>query len=294
MSVFELYLKDYRIWRLLAFGALSIEIAYGIPSCSRMAVIVPILLYLLIKSFVFKIKYWEIAFIFAIIIFVLFPFGNACRNPSILSAYQVIKPANNQVPVTNQISAFNMPISSISVSNADDFLIDSFLSRINQTTVFSKILEVPRDVIASYGSSLSNFLITLGSPRFIWKNKPLSTNSFGNDFGRHLGILSPEDSVTSVGPTIIGDFYINFGILGIILGMFLLGMAFRFIYDYLIKLTAVSSSGLLIYSIFWIQLIQGMENWIASTWAGLVKLFVILLLLHLFLTNKQSQSMVLR
>jgi len=53
--------KDYRIWRLLAFSALSIEIAYGIPSCSRMAVIVPILLYLLIKSFVFKIKYWEIA-----------------------------------------------------------------------------------------------------------------------------------------------------------------------------------------------------------------------------------------
>jgi len=220
--------------------------------------------------------------------FVLFPFGSACRNPSILSAYQVIKPLTNQVPVTNQTSVFNISISSISVSNADDFLIDSFLSRINQTAVFSKILEVPRDVIASYGSSLSNFLITLGPPRFIWKNKPLSTNSLGNEFGHRLGILSPEDFVTSVGPTIIGDFYINFGILGIILGMFLLGMPFRFIYDYLIELTAASSSSLLIYSVFWIQLIKGMEDWIAPTWAGLVKLFVILLLLHLFLTKRQK------
>jgi len=276
--------KDYRIWKLLAFSVLFIEIAYGIPSCSRVAVIVPILLYFLIKSHLFKIKYWEIAFIAAAIIFVLFPFGNICRNPSILSAYQVIKADINQIP------AFNIPVSSISVSNTRDFLADSFLSRINQASVFSKILEVPRDVLASYGSSLSNFLMTLGPPRFIWKDKPLSTNSLGNDFGHQLGIISPEDFTTSVGPTIIGDFYINFGIPGIIFGMFLAGIVFRFIYNYLVKLTAVSSSGLLIYSIFWIQILQGMENWTAPVLAGLMKLFVILIIIHFFLIYKAGSK----
>ncbi len=271
---------NYKKWRLWAFGVLAVEGFYGGPTCSRIAVIVPVLLYLLIKSFVSKIKYLQIGFVSLAMVLILFPFGNACRNFSLLNSYQILNsPPGNQEQV-------NHP--AINIENVGGFIVDSFWGRVNQSFIFSKVLSAPRAITASYGSSLSNFLSTLGPPRFLWPNKPLSTNSLGNDIGHQLGILSPEDLKTSIGPTLIGDLYMTFGILGIILGMFFMGAFFRFIYDYLIKLTDISSSGLMIYSVFWVQVIQGMENWIAPIWAGLIKYFVLLVIVHLFLVIKKD------
>lgn len=274
--------NNYRMWGWLAFSVLSLEIAYGVPSCCRITVVSPLLVYLLTKSYLSKIRYREIALTFAVVAFILFPLGNFCRNPLTLKNYHIVNPPQDNQKLINSRN--------INISNAGNFLIDSFLSRINQSFVFSKILDAPPELLAPYGSSLSNFLLTLGPPRFIWKNKPLSTNSLSNDFGHKLDILAPEDFTSSVGPTMIGDIFINFGIAGIIFGMLLIGMIFRFIYDYLIRLTNVSSSGLMIYSVFWIQIILGMENEIAPVWAGLIKLFAMLFAIHFFLTYKTETN----
>jgi len=273
--------RDYKKWKLLAFGVLAIEIFYGAPTCSRIAIIIPVLLYLLIKSLVLKIKYLQIGFVAIAMVLVLFPFGNICRNFSLLNSYQILdfSSANSQKQIN---------YSNIKIENVGGFIVDNFWGRINQSFIFSKVLDAPRAITASYGSSLSNFLSTLGPPKFLWPNKPLSTNSLGNDIGHRLGILSSNDFETSIGPTLIGDLYMVFGILGIILGMFFMGVFFRFIYDYLIKLTDISSSGLMIYSVFWVQVIQGMENWVAPIWAGLIKYFVLLVIVHLFLVIKKD------
>ncbi len=271
---------DYKKWRLLAFGVLMIEIFYGAPTCSRIAVIVPILLYLLVKSFVFKIKYLQIGFVFLLMALILFPFGDICRNFSLLNVYQILDSSPGNHGQANY--------SAIKIENIGGFIMDSFWGRVNRSFVFSKILSAPRADISSYGSSLSNFFSTLGPPKFLWPNKPLSVNSLGNSIGHSLGVLYPEDSKTSIGPTLIGDFYMISGILGIILGMFFMGALSRFIYDYLIKLTNVSSSGLMIYSIFWVQVIQGMDNWVAPVWASLIKFFILLTAAHLFLAAKKT------
>ncbi len=132
-----------------------------------------------------------------------------------------------------------------------------------------------------------NFFISLGPPRFIWKNKPIISGG-GNEFGRQIGVLNPDDYTTSIAPNIVGDWYMNFGLAGIIFGMFFFGAIFRFIYDCLIKNTGGVFSGAMIYSIIWIQIIKGSEDFIAPVWAGLVKLLVILIIIHFALTNKKA------
>ena len=84
----------------------------------------------------------------------------------------------------------------------------------------------------------------------------------------------------------VGDWYMNFGLAGIILGMFFMGMLFRLIYEYLIKRTGISFSGVMIYSILWLNIIKGMEDWIAPVYAGLVKIFILLLIIHYFLIKR--------
>jgi hypothetical protein len=137
-----------------------------------------------------------------------------------------------------------------------------------------------------YGSSLREVLLSFSPPRFLWENKPESANVKSNEFGHKIGILTSDDNVTGIGPTVIGDWYMNFGIIGIIAGMFLTGMIFRAIYNYFIIETGVSSAGILIYSVVWIQLIKGIEDWIAPIYVGLFRLLAILLIIHLFLVKK--------
>ena len=189
-----------------------------------------------------------------------------CRNPEILRVYSVV--TDNKV----------------SISHIPNLAADSFLSRFNHSYIFSKILEYPQPLL--YGSSLSEFFVSLGPPRFIWKDKPLSINASGNEFGHVYGIVNPDDFESSVSPTIVGDWYINFGLAGIIGGMFFIGLLFRVIYEYLIRATNHSLSGVMIYSIAWIQIMHGMESWIAPAYAGLFKLLIMLVIIHFFLRKK--------
>ena len=82
----------------------------------------------------------------------------------------------------------------------------------------------------------------------------------------------------------------NFGVWGIIFGMLFFGSLYRFIFDLFIRKSGSSLSGAVIYAIFWIQIIKGTEDWIAPVWAGLVKLFVILLVIHFSLIGFKWKS----
>ncbi|MFH1088495.1 MAG: hypothetical protein V1719_01490 [Patescibacteria group bacterium] len=258
----------YTHWRWLAYGIFAFEICYGLPTCSKFLVIVPIFLYLVVRSYLIKIEYWRITLWLMIIILFLFPFGRFCRKDVTLQNYLTVSDA------------------SVKVSGLDSLIGSSFLNRIDQSTIFSKIVESQEPFL--HGKSLLNFFVTLGPPRFIWKDKPLSMNAYGNDFGHRMGIVGPSDLKTSIGPTMVGDWYLNFGILGIILGMFWMGILFRLIYEYFIKATKTSLSGVFFYSIIWVQIILGMEDWISPIYAGLIKLSIIMVIVNFFLLKRKS------
>jgi len=232
----------------------------------------PFIIYLIVRWYVWE-RNLKITLIAAgLMAFILFPLGNACRTPAILSLYQINKP---QIGEQQKISF---------IVNSAKFASDSFLSRVNELSVFSAIINNSQSL--EYGSSLREVLLTFSPPRFLWENKPKSANISSNEFGHKIGVLTPDDKTTGVGPTVIGDWYMNFGLFGIAVGMFLTGIIFKIIYNYFIVKTEASSSGVLIYSFVWIQLIKGMEDWIAPIYVGLFRLLAMLLIIHLFLKKK--------
>lgn len=264
----------YKIWRFLAWGSLLFEIFYALPSCSRMEIITPLIIYLIVRWYILEKNFWNIFLVAGMIAIFVFPVGNICRHPKALIGYQENSTFSGESPVSL-------------VLNSGRFAADSFLSRINQSVILSAIINNPQPL--EYGKSLREILFVFGPPRFIWENKPLSVNASGNDLGHRLGILGSDNHITSIGPTIVGDWFINFGLAGIIFGMLLIGMLFRLIYEYLIKCTGMSLSGVMIYSVFWIQIIKGMEDWIAPVYVGLIRMFIILLIIHFLISEKQQK-----
>jgi hypothetical protein len=61
-------------------------------------------------------------------------------------------------------------------------------------------------------------------PRFLWPDKP--TKELGQGFGHRYGYLNPRDEKTSLNLPVLVEFYANFGMTGVIIGMWLVGLIY--------------------------------------------------------------------
>ena len=98
----------------------------------------------------------------------------------------------------------------------------------NADLLTDAVLRTPDEVPFWDGStyrSLAGALV----PRFIWPDKPEKT--LGQDYGHRYGYLSDSDLDTSFNLPVLVEFYINYGTVGVILGMFVLGTVLRGIED---------------------------------------------------------------
>ena len=65
-------------------------------------------------------------------------------------------------------------------------------------------------------------------PRIFWKNKP--SDILGNEFGHRYNVLTPDSEVTkkdiatSWNMPLLNEFYVNFGNIGVLVGMFIIGV----------------------------------------------------------------------
>ncbi|MGC4065901.1 MAG: hypothetical protein QM784_14875 [Polyangiaceae bacterium] len=77
-------------------------------------------------------------------------------------------------------------------------------------------------------------------PRFIWPEKP--DMSVGNVVGHKYLVIAEDDEVTAISPGLIGEMYMNFGYVGAIFGMFVLGIVTVLIQEFLLRF--VGTAGL--------------------------------------------------
>ena len=65
-------------------------------------------------------------------------------------------------------------------------------------------------------------------PRVFWKNKP--SDELGNEFGHRYNVLTNDshdtkkDNSTSWNMPVLNEFYVNFGNIGVLIGMFIMGV----------------------------------------------------------------------
>jgi hypothetical protein len=106
------------------------------------------------------------------------------------------------------------------------------------------ILRTPREIPYWGGHT---YLSLIGSfvPRFLWPDKP--TKELGQAFGHRYGYVGQRDEATAFNLPILVEFYLNFGLSGVVLGMALVGIIYHIVaravnspgQDYLVSLAGV-------------------------------------------------------
>jgi hypothetical protein len=111
-----------------------------------------------------------------------------------------------------------------------DASVFAFLKRIGIVTAVAAIVsDTGRWVDYRYGETLLLAPISLLIPRFLWQDKP--NISIGREFGETFRLTHALDRETEVAPSMVGDFYWNFALPGVVVGMWLLGVGYRWFYQ---------------------------------------------------------------
>ncbi|MEK7479085.1 MAG: oligosaccharide repeat unit polymerase, partial [Patescibacteria group bacterium] len=244
-----------RIWGRISWSLLTLEVVSGLLTGNRLPVITVIMIYAVVRHYAHKKSWKHFVAVLAFNVMVVMPVGSFIERPGDMR-------------------------SALKTSKPSQVILDSTIGRFSQNVVVSAIIEKTEQY--SYGKSLLNIFVSLGPPRFIWKDKPIISPR-GNEFGRRYGIINSFDFNTNVGPTMVGDLYMNFGVWGIMGGLFLIGFLFRFLFDFCISSLSRAPGGIMLYALLWPDLIKGMENDVVSVFAGAVKLGVFAYLIHLCL-----------
>lgn len=112
------------------------------------------------------------------------------------------------------------------------FVENSFGRFMDRIAIITSVAAVLRDVgdHVEFRKGETLLLTPLGMfiPRFLWPDKP--SVSLGREFGVTFQLVSPIDSKTMIAPSFIAEFYWNFHIPGVLVGMFVFGAFFRWVY----------------------------------------------------------------
>ncbi len=249
-----------RGWKLCVLISIFAETTYGLFSGSKFEAIVPLVACLLVVAYRDKRALSRIVVAGGIALAILMPLANFFNMP---------------------INFFNAHSSGITFYNIAEHAIDSSIGSINQLFIIKPVVERTDSYL--YGKDYKDFFVILGPPRFIWRDKPI-TSAGGNKLGKELGIV-PVGGITTIGPTVVGDWYMNFGIWGVIFGMALIGFIWRLIYSLLITNSGRSPSGVLMYIVVWFVLMLSLLVWVVPVYAGLIKTGVLLFGIHYLLTK---------
>lgn len=256
-------------WPLFVFEFLG-QVLFG---AGRMSILTPVLICLITRHYLYERCTKRIIIIGVAAILLIFPIKLYMKDKTNLDQNYFGDQQENSVPhFTSDLTA------------TVTLIIDSTIGRLGQSHIFTAIVERTDDFL--YGKGFLDFfrafnLQTLTSRNILFIND-------GNDFGKAIGILESRDVITGVGPTQIGDLYLNFGFSGIMVGMCILGMLYRYLFENFV--TARSISGVMIYSILWIQIIHGFEDWLSLSYVRHIKILFVLIIIHIVLTTNLSQA----
>ncbi len=151
-------------------------------------------------------------------IFIVFPLFNAFRLQKRHSG------TNVRVAATWELA---------SSWNSDTYLNSSIFAFFKRMSIISSVAAIVADTgtVVPYakGDTLILAPIALLIPRFVWPDKP--NISIGREFGQRFRLVNYFDYESEVAPSLLGEFYWNFGIPCVIVGMFLIGAGYRWYYE---------------------------------------------------------------
>lgn len=103
----------------------------------------------------------------------------------------------------------------------------STINRIAHIALFADVVYMTPDLVPYWDGESYKTLWTSFIPRVIMPDKPRAT--VGQEFGHRYGLIGEADETTSINLPWLPEFYANFGMAGVLVGMFLVGVLFRFL-----------------------------------------------------------------
>jgi hypothetical protein len=129
-------------------------------------------------------------------------------------------------PIRKGIDYFDLAVSSLRSVDTDSLYVmaEALPQRGNMQSFFAFVIDQTPGVVPYWnGETYSNVLWHF-IPRILVPNKP--QESLGQENGHRYGLLDPTDFGTSVNLPQIVEMYANFGKVGVIVGMFVLGLIY--------------------------------------------------------------------
>jgi hypothetical protein len=107
-------------------------------------------------------------------------------------------------------------------------LIDMASMRLAQFTVFGEVVEDTPAIVPFWAGESYYPILFKPIPRFIMPEKPRELSA---DFGHRYGLIVPENITTSINLPQLVELYGNFGLTGVIVGMFIFGLIYRLLIE---------------------------------------------------------------
>ena len=142
-------------------------------------------------------------------------------------------------------------------------------SRFNDVASVATILHRGRAPIGSAPGETLRWVLEAPIPRAVYPDKH-DPGTFGNAFGRAYDVLSEDNRSVSIATTQPGELYLDFGWLGVILGMPVLGAVYRAINDFL-GARSSDPGALALYAVSAWPLIYGLETIVVLGLVGVLK-----------------------
>jgi hypothetical protein len=196
-------------------AALILYFTFGGKALAITLIGMPAMAYYEVKR---KLPLKSILVIVLIFVFIIFPMYNTFRQ------------VNRNLDMTRRVDRTVEMARTWDSGKYMDASVFAFLKRIGIVTSVAAILsDTGRWVDYRYGETLILAPIAVLIPRFLWPSKP--NISTGGEFAETFRLRRAMDRETEVAPSMVGDFYWNFAVPGVVFGMCLLGMGYRWYYQ---------------------------------------------------------------
>jgi hypothetical protein len=284
VATIERYRQRYDpLWRILFSVALSSEILWGLISGQKSSVLQNFLVVALVSSFVMKRLNlrWFVILFFGLVL--LYPISNAYRTVVRVEGTDVSSfggAAQAGQTAFNKVGEGGSSAGSIRRQG-----LDSALERLDLLTSVAQVLTLGERASMVKGDAQWWMLpIYPFVPRLLWPSKPILLEA-----GRFTGALGNGNLETVGSGTAIsypGDLYLQFGLLGIPVGMFVLGIVTQWFTNRMSG--EVEPRELFIYTAVFI-LGFSFEADVFLFWTGFIRMLAVFYVMRLLIYGPRTQ-----
>lgn len=254
-----------RKWRWLYWIGLAIDVAYYIPSGSRGQVVTIAVLALSVAYYIRgRLPLRLIAISIALLMFILFPVIHLYRDSGGKAGFAANTAGNLQHSIETYTG--QTPTQTIFYGFGATFV------RFSQIWVAAALVEQGRSAYPIAPGTTLVWTVTNFVPHGLWPDKP-SVGTFSGDLAYTIGLTNSRD--TSVSTTQFAEMYLNFGTIGVLVGMIFIGGIYRELGEWL-RERKRRPIVLAIYAAFAYQILTTGETIVAGGLVGPIRAMVVL------------------